>query len=66
MTEDQEIKMIEDVGFIKGKMEIFISLQEQTQKNTTSISRLNGVFGALTIFVGLVFPLMGNYFVSRK
>ena len=72
MDEKRQLQMIEDIAYIKNKVEYIPELKTKIDKNTdgisenkSSISRLKGVLGALSVFAGLVLPFLFTYFEKK-
>lgn len=62
MDNQQYTKMVEDIAFIKSKVESLPDLHKQVDDNAKDISRLKGAQGALVFFCASVIPLLISIF----
>ncbi len=65
MNQTTQNKLIEDIAYIKGKVENLPDLQKRVRKNSQSISRIKGIMGTLGVLAGLAIPYLSKFFVGK-
>jgi len=69
MNSQDHIRMVEDIAYIKSKVEYLPDLQKKVECNSHSIFQVKGWLSALSIYGTIVLPIVSSiigYLVWKK